>query len=48
MLIHSCIKNYIQNYMKFNITVDDMIPEKYQEVIRQIVECSMRRGDLSI
>lgn len=34
--VHYWIKNYVIKYMKKKIIMDDIIPGKYQEVIRKI------------
>jgi hypothetical protein len=47
-ILHYWIKNYIQNYMKINICMDNIKAGTHQEVIRQIVECSISRGNLNI
>jgi len=45
---HSSIKNYVLNYMKLNLLVDNIIPGKHQEVIRKIYDFSIHTGYLTI
>lgn len=47
-ICHYWIKNYIINYMKSKIKVDNIIPGKHQEVIRKIWEFSISTKHLSM
>lgn len=44
---HYWIKNFIVNFCKKKLTMDDIIPGKYQEVIRKIKKCSIEKSYLS-
>jgi len=46
--MHFWIKNYIINYMKINIKVDNIVPGQDQEVMRKIVEFSINSNHLTM
>ena len=45
--VHYWIKNFILNFCKKKLIMDDIIPGRHQEVIRKINEFSIKRGYLS-
>jgi hypothetical protein len=47
-IMHFWIKNYVINYMKQNIYMDNIIPGFHQEVIRKIYYDSINCGRLSL
>jgi hypothetical protein len=46
--MHFWIKNYVINYMKSSIKMDNIIPGVHQEAIRKIYDCSIRPKHLSM
>ena len=47
-IVHSWIKNYVVNYMKYKIKEDEIRAGVHQEVIRKVGEYSIGRGHLTI
>jgi hypothetical protein len=46
--MHFWIKNYVINYMKKILIMDDIFPGRHQELLRKIYDCSIKTGHLSI
>lgn len=46
--VHKWIKNYIINFIKIDLVMDDIYPGRFQEVIRKIYDFSIRPGHLSL
>jgi hypothetical protein len=47
-VVHYWIQNYIVNYMRTTLVMDDIIPGEHQEVLRKIYEFSINKGYLSL
>jgi hypothetical protein len=46
--LHGWIKNYVTNFMKINLEIDDIYPGKDQEVFRKLQEFSIDKGYLTL
>ena len=46
--MHFWIKNYVINYMKKTLIMDDIVPGIHQEALRKIYDFSIRPGHLSM
>ena len=42
--LHGWIKNYVQNYLRFELRMDDIIPGEHQNVLRKLEEDSIPKG----